>query len=86
MQDLKSPEQVRDAFRSHGMSVADWAREFGFTLPLVYAVLNGHAKGMRGESYKIAVALGIKHAPHECTRPPSRSGLTVTQPAGENTM
>lgn len=63
MQPIKSPEEVRDSFRSQGLSVADWAREHGFTLPLVYAVLHGRSKALRGESHRIAVALGMKRHP-----------------------
>lgn len=52
--------QVRQEFLEEGMSVADWARTHSFSLPLVYAVLKGRNHATRGESHKIAVALGLK--------------------------
>lgn len=60
---IKTIEQVRIAFRANGVSVAAWSRNHGFTLPLVYAVLHGRSRALRGESYKIAVALGLRPPP-----------------------
>lgn len=54
--------QVREAFSAAGVSVADWARQNRFSTPLVYAVLQGRNQASRGESHRIAVALGIKDA------------------------
>lgn len=47
-------------FRARGISVAEWAREHGFPLSLVYVVLRGDRKCLRGQSYKIAQALKMK--------------------------
>jgi gp16 family phage-associated protein len=47
-------------FRARGQSVADWAREHGFNSKLVYQVLAGQRKCLRGESYQIAKALNMK--------------------------
>lgn len=52
--------EVRTLFESSGISVAQWSREHGFQSALVYRVLNGDAKCRRGETHKIAIALGIK--------------------------
>jgi gp16 family phage-associated protein len=57
--------QARQEFIQEGMSVADWARLHSFSLPLVYAVLNGRNHASRGESHKIAVALGVKKTVHQ---------------------
>jgi gp16 family phage-associated protein len=46
-------------FRSNGMSVAGWARAHGFSPSLVYQVLAGR-KALRGQSFQIARALGMK--------------------------
>ena len=54
--------QVRQEFAALGLSIADWAREHNFSLPLVYAVLKGRNQATRGESHKIAVALRLKNA------------------------
>ena len=52
--------EVRQVFIEDGVSVAEWAREHNFSLPLVYAVLKGRNHATRGKSHKIAVALGLK--------------------------
>lgn len=51
---------IRDAIASSGVSIAEWARVNGFSSGLVYQVLEGRRKCVRGQSYRIAVALGIK--------------------------
>lgn len=56
---------VRQMFVEQGLSVADWARERGFSLPLVYAVLRGRNQASRGESFRIAVALGLRASPQD---------------------
>ena len=60
MQQLKSPLQVKTEFEMLGVPIAEWAREHGFSLPLVYRVLRGEGKHLRGETHRIAVLLGIK--------------------------
>lgn len=47
-------------FDESGISVAEWARVNGFSSSLVYQVLEGHRKCLRGQSHQIAIALGIK--------------------------
>jgi gp16 family phage-associated protein len=51
---------TRHTFRERGISVMDWARERGFSPHLVYAVLAGSRKCLRGQSYRIAQELGMK--------------------------
>ncbi len=70
--------QVREAFSASGVSVADWARQNQFSTPLVYAVLQGRNQASRGESHRIAVALGIKDA-YNGPLPP---GLSKTEIKG----
>lgn len=67
MSPIKSPEEVREQFRNTGVSVAHWARVRGFNLPLVYSVLHGRSRALRGESHRIAVALGLR----DTTRDPT---------------
>jgi gp16 family phage-associated protein len=43
-----------------GISIAEWARENRFSCGLVYQVLEGKRRCLRGQSHKIAVALGLK--------------------------
>ncbi|WP_428003791.1 DNA-binding protein [Acidovorax sp.] len=52
--------QVRRSFDELGVSIADWARERGFSVPLTRMVLAGKRKCLRGQSHQIAVALGLK--------------------------
>ncbi|OYY32161.1 MAG: hypothetical protein B7X65_22880 [Polaromonas sp. 39-63-25] len=47
-------------FRSEGVTVAEWARARGFSPRLVYVVLGGERKCLRGQSYQIARELGMK--------------------------
>lgn len=56
-------QATRQEFFDAGISVADWARLHGFSLPLVYAVLKGRNQASPGESHRIAVALGLKQQP-----------------------
>ena len=62
---MRSPrtlDEVRSAFEATGISVAEWADAEGFRRENVYAVLAGRSKGKRGESHRIAQALGLKAA------------------------
>lgn len=52
--------QARARFHSTGTSVISWARENGYKPSIVYEVLNGRMKCLRGMSHRIAVQLGIK--------------------------
>ncbi len=56
----KSPLTVRAELRRAGVTVAHWARENNVSPRLVYAVLEGRAKGHYGQSHTIAVLLGLK--------------------------
>jgi gp16 family phage-associated protein len=66
---ITSTTSVKQAFSDNGISIRDWARLNGFGETLVYAVLNGKNKASRGESYRIAVALGLKRKPDATTVP-----------------
>lgn len=57
---IRAPALVRQTIEGSGVSISEWARENGFAAGLVYAVLNGRRKCLRGQSYRIAVALGLK--------------------------
>lgn len=43
-----------------GKSVREWSRERGFSPELVYTVLRGERKCLRGKSHRVAVELGLK--------------------------
>ena len=57
---IKSIKQVRDDFSQSGISIAEWARINNFSPDLVYRILKNNKVPRRGESYKLAVKLGIK--------------------------
>lgn len=46
--------------REAGKTVPQWAKENGFPVRAVRAVISGHNKGHYGQAHKIAVALGLK--------------------------
>lgn len=52
--------QVKNRFKSEGVSIAEWSKAKGFNVLTVYRVLDGRLKGARGEAHLIAVALGLK--------------------------
>jgi gp16 family phage-associated protein len=60
---MNTSEDVKAQFEKHGVSIRDWARKHGFNEDLVYAVLNGRNRASRGESFQIAIALGLKEKP-----------------------
>lgn len=57
---IATPELIRAALEKSGISVVEWARVHGFSAGLVYQVLEGRRKCLRGQSHQIAVALGLK--------------------------
>lgn len=58
---LKTGAQARADFDHKGLSIAEWARRHNVGRSLVYEVLAGRKKCLRGDSHKIAVLLGMKH-------------------------
>jgi gp16 family phage-associated protein len=57
--DAEKLNQLRLSFRRNGMTVVGWARQHNFPTSLVYAVMTGRSKAYRGQSYDIAVKLGL---------------------------
>lgn len=55
-------DTVKKQFFDQGITVVEWARAHEFDVHLVYGVLSGRTKARRGESHRIAVALGLKPA------------------------
>lgn len=52
--------QVMLNFRASGLTIAAWARAKNFNPRIVYLVLRGERKCLRGQSFKIAQELGMK--------------------------
>ena len=57
---LRTASEVWRQLRSDGVSAHKWAQDHGFEPSLVYSVLSGKRKCVRGKSHEIARALGIK--------------------------
>lgn len=64
-----SRSDIKSYLESQGMSVNEWAHEQGFPPAVVYALLAGRSKGMRGIAHRAAVALGLKSKPEENSKP-----------------
>lgn len=56
----RTAEQIRAEFQRKGISIASWATAHSFNTNLVFEVLAGRKKGVRGQSHEIAVKLGMK--------------------------
>lgn len=56
----RNATEVRAEFQRKGISISAWALANQFSPNLVFEVLSGRKKGDRGQSHKIAVALGLK--------------------------
>ncbi|MEO8390676.1 DNA-binding protein [Polaromonas sp.] len=52
--------RIKAEFNQAGVSVSDWARANDFEVSLVYAILSGKSRGLRGKSHEIALKLGLK--------------------------
>ncbi|WP_145072237.1 DNA-binding protein [Sphingobium wenxiniae] len=66
--------RIRERFVASGTNISEWARERGFSVSLVQSVLQGDRPCRRGESHRIAVALGLKdEVPAPGTDVPVRS-------------
>lgn len=60
MSKVKTHHQARAEFGRKGLSIAKWARDQQVSRSLVYEILAGRKKCLRGQSHKIAVLLGMK--------------------------
>jgi gp16 family phage-associated protein len=60
---LRTPSEVLDHFHATGVTVAGWCRQNGFSRSVVNALLHRNAPGLRGESHRAAIALGLKADP-----------------------
>ncbi|EJB8496082.1 DNA-binding protein [Acinetobacter baumannii] len=56
---MKTNQQIKDDFEKKGINISDWSLEHNFSRDLVYRILNTNRLPKRGESKKIAVALGL---------------------------
>ncbi len=57
---LRTPDEVRAELQRQGVSITQWAIANKFSPNLVFEVLGGRKKGIRGQAHDIAVKLGLK--------------------------
>jgi gp16 family phage-associated protein len=57
---LRTPEEAKAELQRQGVSISSWASANGFSTNLVFEVLAGRKKCLRGQAHNIAVKLGIK--------------------------
>ncbi|MAN51194.1 MULTISPECIES: DNA-binding protein [unclassified Marinimicrobium] len=57
---VRTREEAREALKESGISITQWALSNGFSPNLVFEVLSGRKKAIRGQAHRIAVKLGIK--------------------------
>ena len=57
---LRTPEQAREALKAKGVSITQWAIANKYSPNLVYEVLGGRKKCIRGQAHEIAIKLGLK--------------------------
>ncbi|MGE1004190.1 DNA-binding protein (plasmid) [Ralstonia syzygii subsp. celebesensis] len=57
---LRTPAEARAELQSKGVSITQWAIANKFSPNLVFEVLGGRKKCVRGQAHEIAIKLGIK--------------------------
>ncbi|MBK9442563.1 MAG: DNA-binding protein [Comamonadaceae bacterium] len=69
MNKLRTPDEAKAWLAYQGISAAEFCREHRLPTSLVYEILNGRKRCLRGMSHNIAVLLGMK------------AGVVTTRPA-----
>ena len=57
---LRTTDDVRAEVQRKGVSISSWALANNFSTNLVFEVLSGRKKCLRGQAHNIAVKLGLK--------------------------
>lgn len=57
---LRTADEARAELQAKGVSITQWAVANRFSPNLVFEVLGGRKKCIRGQAHEIAVKLGIK--------------------------
>jgi gp16 family phage-associated protein len=60
---LQTPQQARQWFRDHGISISQWCRDNNVSRHTVNDLLRGKQHGYYGDSHRVAVLLRLKQAP-----------------------
>jgi len=69
MNKIRTPDEAKEWLAYQGISAAEFCRMHGLPTSLVYEILNGRKRCLRGMSHNIAVLLGMKR------------GVVTTRPA-----
>lgn len=75
-QRTRTPEEVKAELQRRGISISGWAVAHGVSTNIVHEVLSGRKKGLRGQSHRVAVLLGLKEG--EVVDDPTKVDLRVT--------
>lgn len=57
---IRTRNDIIEEFQATGISIQSWARSNNFNPNLVYQILKSDQIPQRGQSHRIAVALGLK--------------------------
>lgn len=57
---MQRAKQFRQELQERGESVAGWASRHGLQAQVVHDLLRGRSTGLRGESHRAAVLMGLK--------------------------
>lgn len=57
---LRTADEAKAELQRQGVSISAWAIANGFSTNLVFEVLAGRKKCLRGQAHNIAVKLGLK--------------------------
>jgi len=80
---IRTPQEARSWLQRHGVSVTEWSRVNGLDPRVVFALLSGRTRGLRGEAYRAAVTLGLRPGPgigDENPRIPRETGQLAHRP------
>lgn len=81
MNKLRTAEQAKEWLSEQGISAAEFCRQHKLSPNLMYEILNGRKRCLRGMSHNIAVLLGMKTGvitthPGRVARAPRNSGAS----------
>ena len=63
MENIQTPSEALHWFKSNGVNIRRWAVDHGFKDVTVYQLLHKQRAGKRGESFRAAIALRLRHPP-----------------------
>lgn len=58
---MTTSQEFRQSLSARGESVSAWSQRHGLQAQVVFDLLRGRSKGLRGEAHRAAVLLGMKH-------------------------